>query len=650
MMMAPEHPLLQVICFSMDRPWQVSEYLRTLHAFLRVDLSVVWILFKASDATFREGYTKVIEAYPQVHWTEESQTEEHSFGHGLLSILDASTSEFVLFGVDDAFFFDSFPLLEVLTSPLPQWNVLHLTLNPNIWYSETQQVPLLPLPSMIHHGDVLTFDSGRGEWNYPWEVSGSVFRRPRVVDMLDAIRLHHGMVGLSQPNRLENNGVKLVTSFHWVQACMTKPIMHVMAINQVQQLYDNPLLAQHETLHLLSYLAPPRHLDTTWYRATVFRSVHIGTLVLQEEGHARHETPSPPLVTIVLPAFNESKFIGAALESLLAQTYRRFEVLVVDDCSTDETVALVRAYKDPRIRLLQNPTNLGVARTLNRGLALAQGAFVARMDGDDVALPERLAMQVAFLQSHPDIDLVGSAIGLIGPELATSRPCKVVVYPTTASTTRWQMWMGSMLAHPTVLFRRELLITFTYDETLGSGEDYDLWLRLLHRTPPVRMLSLGTPLLLHRKHGANASTRKRDQQRREANASAHGAIQACLGRPVPLDVVTLVRGQVDDDTSPSIVKHAADAIQLLVDLKHTVETTDAGELAAIEADAMARHGELAFRAMVHNPTTGVLLWQKWVTQNPTESRMVFERLTNQHAQPAKGTTQVVTTEARMGQP
>ncbi|KAH9100369.1 hypothetical protein LEN26_015890 [Aphanomyces euteiches] len=619
--------MLQVICFSMDRPWQLSEYLRTLQKFLSVDLTSVWVLYKTSESAFRDGYDRVMEMYPTVQWTEEAAGVESSFGHGLLSILNAPTSDYILFGVDDAFFFDYFPLMDILRRP-SVWNVLHLTLNPNIWYSETQQAVALPLPSMIHHGDIIMFDStGRGEWNYPWEVSGSVYLRQRVMDVLEAIQDKYGLAGISQPNRLENNGALVQLSFQWREACTPKPIMHVMAINQVQQIYDNPLLAQHETKYLLLHLSPLRHLDTTFYRNHVFRSVHIGALKLVDETDSPQQTD--PLVSVILPAYNESRFIIAALDSLAAQTYRNFEVLVLDDCSTDDTAALVQNYPDPRIRLIQNETNSGVAKTLNHGLALARGDFIARMDADDVALPNRLEMQVAYLLAHPDVDLIGSAIGVIG-ESKSPYPCKVIVYPTSLHRTHWAMFMGCMLAHPTVLFRRNHTIaTFRYAEDFGSGEDYDMWLRLLQAG--VKMRSLGTPLLLHRKHGSNASTLKRDQQRQEANTAAHKAIMAFLGHPVKLEAVLLLRAHTlhqDLGEATSLLdSHAEEAIQIVEDLKRRcLETSDDQERAAIESEAMSRHGEIAFRAMIHDPTKGVMLWQKWVQAYPVESRQVFERL------------------------
>jgi len=120
--------------------------------------------------------------------------------------------------------------------------------------------------------------------------------------------------------------------------------------------------------------------------------------------------PTSVKVTIVIPVYNREKYIVAALESVLAQTFTDFELLVIDDGSTDRSVALARSYGDPRMRLVCHTTNLGVAKTRNQGLQLARGEYLAFLDSDDWAYPARLAKQVAFLDHHPDYAAVGAWI------------------------------------------------------------------------------------------------------------------------------------------------------------------------------------------------------------------------------------------------
>jgi glycosyltransferase involved in cell wall biosynthesis len=116
----------------------------------------------------------------------------------------------------------------------------------------------------------------------------------------------------------------------------------------------------------------------------------------------------PPKVTVFIPVYNREKYVGDAIESILAQTFSDFEILLVDDGSTDHSVDLIRSYTDPRIRLACNEENLGIPKTRNKGVELARGQYMAMLDSDDRAYPHRLEKQVAFLDNHPDYAQVGS--------------------------------------------------------------------------------------------------------------------------------------------------------------------------------------------------------------------------------------------------
>ena len=110
-----------------------------------------------------------------------------------------------------------------------------------------------------------------------------------------------------------------------------------------------------------------------------------------------NQRPDIPAVTVLLPVYNAAAFVGEAIRSVLAQTYRDFELLVIDDASTDDSEQVVRQFKDARIRYLVNESNLGITGTLNRGLSEARGDYIARMDADDICHPQRLARQAGFL-------------------------------------------------------------------------------------------------------------------------------------------------------------------------------------------------------------------------------------------------------------
>jgi glycosyltransferase involved in cell wall biosynthesis len=123
--------------------------------------------------------------------------------------------------------------------------------------------------------------------------------------------------------------------------------------------------------------------------------------------------PGDPRITVLMPVHNGEPYLDASVRSILGQTYGDFEFLVIDDGSTDGSARILRAYQDPRFRIVENGRNLGVVETLNRGLSLSRGEYVARMDCDDESLPERLERQVSFLDSHPEVGVLGTSGDLI---------------------------------------------------------------------------------------------------------------------------------------------------------------------------------------------------------------------------------------------
>ena len=120
-----------------------------------------------------------------------------------------------------------------------------------------------------------------------------------------------------------------------------------------------------------------------------------------------------PIVTVLMSVYNGERYLNEAIDSILAQTFTDFEFLIIDDASTDSTPKILHSYDDPRIRIVTNEENLGLTKSLNKGLALAQGEYIARMDADDISLPERLMMQLNFLIDNKTVPLVGSGAIMI---------------------------------------------------------------------------------------------------------------------------------------------------------------------------------------------------------------------------------------------
>ncbi|MFH0910134.1 MAG: glycosyltransferase [Planctomycetota bacterium] len=187
-----------------------------------------------------------------------------------------------------------------------------------------------------------------------------------------------------------------------------------------------------------------------------------------------------PLVTVVLPVYNGAKHIAFAVESILAQSFKDFELLVVDDGSTDATHDVLYSFADERLRLIRHKTNLGLIPSLNEGIAEAQGALIARQDADDVSLPDRLTKQVAFLEDHPEVGLLGTFYAKID---STGEILVKQSLPTTDAAIRQRMTTANCFCHGSVLVRKECLEkTGPYRDMAGPTEDYDLWLRLLEVT------------------------------------------------------------------------------------------------------------------------------------------------------------------------
>jgi glycosyltransferase involved in cell wall biosynthesis len=252
--------------------------------------------------------------------------------------------------------------------------------------------------------------------------------------------------------------------------------------------------------------------------------------------------PSPhgPKVSVVLPVWNAERYLAGAIESVLAQTFTDFELLIVDDGSTDGSAALIRRYRDRRIRRIENEKNLGVTRSLNLGLELARGRYVARMDADDLCAPERLERQVAFLDAHPGVALVASRarwVDALGAEIG------VIDTPADGETLRRRLRRGNWIVHGTVMMRAEAVRALGgYNESMERAEDYDLWLRLSERH---QIAALPALLYTWRDHGGSVSRRHLEQQSQiaeRAQLAARRRWASALASAVVAGRVSAARG------------------------------------------------------------------------------------------------------------
>ena len=222
-----------------------------------------------------------------------------------------------------------------------------------------------------------------------------------------------------------------------------------------------------------------------------------------------HETKKniKPIISVVMAVYNGEKFLRDAIDSVLSQTYCDFEFIIIDDYSTDNSVKIIESYQDSRIRLIKNEQNMRLPASLNKGIRLARGIYIARMDADDISLPTRFAKQKEYLDSHLDVVAVGGsyqAMDEAGNDL-------YVYHAKTGKKLARYYLMPSPMAHPTVMIRRDIIVNnnLFYDEQYSSAQDYDLWLRVIKK---FKIDNLSAVLLRYRLQSNSISATKRQQQ------------------------------------------------------------------------------------------------------------------------------------------
>ncbi len=217
---------------------------------------------------------------------------------------------------------------------------------------------------------------------------------------------------------------------------------------------------------------------------------------------------NPPCVTILMPVYNGQNFIRESIDSILNQTMQDWEFLIIDDASTDGTPVILEeyAYRDNRFTMVRNRENMGITRTLNRGLRLSRGKYVVRMDADDRSLPERIEKQVCFMDNHPEIGVSGTWIRTFGYNEG-----QLWRYPTQPNEIRCHLLFYSALAHPTAIMRKSFLDAsgIIYSERYKTAQDYDFWLRCSEKTS---LANIGEALVQLRQHPHKIGTVYSDDQ------------------------------------------------------------------------------------------------------------------------------------------
>jgi len=186
-------------------------------------------------------------------------------------------------------------------------------------------------------------------------------------------------------------------------------------------------------------------------------------------------TTSVPIISVVMPVFNADGFVAKAIESVLNQTFDDFELIIIDNNSTDNSVNIIRSFHDPRIIIICNEKNFGIGASLNIGIKRARGKYIARMDADDVSYPNRLMNQIRFLQKNRDVSVLGSCASLFDEKGRIWGRISPIAKPKLKD---W-LW-GSQVIHASVLMKtKDVKSVGGYDCKANRFEDYDLWLRMI---------------------------------------------------------------------------------------------------------------------------------------------------------------------------
>lgn len=214
-----------------------------------------------------------------------------------------------------------------------------------------------------------------------------------------------------------------------------------------------------------------------------------------------------PLVSILLPVRNGQSFIRESIKSIVVQSFENWELIIIDNGSTDDTKEVCRSFQDKRIVMTDNPGSTTIAHALNWGLDLAKGSLIARLDADDIAKPQRLERQVEFLENNLEVGIVGTWMELFGDRRLMWK------YPVTNLEIQLNMFFSSPFGHPSVMYRKDWQEGSVgyYDPAFDLAEDYELWTRISRQW---KCWNIPEPLTLYRAHSSQ-STKEHAEARKK---------------------------------------------------------------------------------------------------------------------------------------
>jgi len=199
------------------------------------------------------------------------------------------------------------------------------------------------------------------------------------------------------------------------------------------------------------------------------------------------------LVSVIIPLYNREDYIGEAIDSLLSQTYENTEIIVVDDCSTDDGLSVVEGYGDTRIKLIKNEKNMGISYTRTRGLKEAKGEYIALLDSDDIAMPNRIEKQAVYLERNSKVGVVGSN----RIEFCNGKDIGISKHWLEAEELKVALLLDMPMSNPSLMMRRGVVEEFSYDSDYIVAEDYEFLYRVSKKWD---LANLEEPLIKYRIH------------------------------------------------------------------------------------------------------------------------------------------------------
>ena len=280
-----------------------------------------------------------------------------------------------------------------------------------------------------------------------------------------------------------------------------------------------------------------------------------------------------PLLSVIMPVYNGEKYLSETIESILNQTFTDFELLILNDNSSDSTQAIIERYqqKDSRISVIVKEANVGPANLRNEGFSLAKGEYIALMDADDIALPTRFEKQIQVLNAHPEVGVCGTWFTFFG-----GKKDKTVRQPEKHAKIKVSFLSSCSIGNPTVMVRKSALKEYRFENQYVPVEDYDLWSRMITTT---NFYIVQESLLNYRQHDSNISKTKIDNVNRSVRAvkinmlKQFGIDSSDANIDAYLNALTLKR-----KLTPEEIKQTIKAAKFLISQNEKLGNFDAGLL------------------------------------------------------------------------